>query len=47
MEISNILKTLIIRVEEDLHKKIKVHCANKGITIQECIEKLIKESFRE
>ncbi len=38
-------KTIIIRVSVEDHKKIKVLCASLGVTIQEFVEKLIKEKL--
>lgn len=39
------LKAIIIRVDECMHKKIKMHCAQNSITIQNFIENIIKEAF--
>jgi len=32
-------------VDDDLHKKIKVFCAENEIKIQDCVEKILKEKF--
>ena len=34
-------KTITIRVNEDLHKQVKIHIAEQGITLKDYIEKLI------
>jgi predicted DNA binding CopG/RHH family protein len=38
-------KTITIRVDEDMYKKIKVKVATQGITLKEYILKLIKEDM--
>lgn len=38
-------KNVIIRMDEELHKKIKIHVAKKGTTIQDFVLKLIKEDL--
>ncbi len=39
-------KAIIVRMDEDLHKKIKIYCAEKCLTIQDCIEKILKDNFK-
>lgn len=39
-------KNLVVRIDETLHKEMKIHVVSKGITIQEYIEKLIKEDIK-
>lgn len=36
------IKTLTIRLEDDLHKAIKIKAINEGKTIQKYLEALIK-----
>lgn len=38
-------KTITIRVDENMYKKIKVEVALQGITLKEYILKLIKEDM--
>lgn len=38
-------KTIIVRVDDELHKKIKVFCAENEIKMQACVEKILKEKF--
>lgn len=38
-------KNIVIRVEPDLHKKVKVYAAEKGITIQEYLVSLIEKDL--
>jgi len=39
-------KTIIVRVDENIHKKIKIFCVENNTTIQECIENILKERFK-
>lgn len=39
-------KTLVVRIDETLHKEMKIHVISKGITIKEYIETLIKEDMK-
>lgn len=38
-------KQLFVRLSEDLHKAIKIFCAQKGITLQQLVEKILKETL--
>lgn len=39
-------KTITIRIDEELHKKIKIKIAHKGITLKQYIVDLINEDFK-
>lgn len=38
-------KTITIRVDEELHKKIKVKIANEGVTLKDYLVDLIKKDL--
>lgn len=38
-------KNVIIRMDEDLHKQIKIYVARKGITIQDFVLNLITDNL--
>lgn len=38
-------KNVIIRMDEDLHKKIKIYVAKQGITIQDFVLNLITDNL--
>lgn len=38
-------KNLVVKIDEELHKKMKLHIVAQGITIQEYIETLIKKDI--
>ena len=40
-------KTLQLRISPELHKRIKILCAEKGITIHEYIKTLLDKEFYE
>lgn len=37
------MKTLIIRLQEELHRKLKTIVAKKGLSMQKVVEKMIKD----
>lgn len=38
-------KSIVIRVEPDFHKKVKIHATEMGITIQEYLISLIEKDL--
>lgn len=38
-------KTITIRIDEELHKDIKVNIAQKGISLKDYIVRLVKEDL--
>lgn len=38
-------KTITIRIDEELHKDIKVHIAKKGISLKDYLLELIKKDL--
>lgn len=40
-------KTITIRISDDLHKKIKIKIAQKGISLKDYILKLIEQDMSE
>ena len=38
--------TLVVHIRRELHKKLKVYCANQGITIQSIVEELIEKRLK-
>lgn len=41
------MKSLIIKIPDELHKQLKIYCAEKGITVKELITKLIEGLVKE
>lgn len=39
-------KTVSISVDEDLWKKVKIHCINEGFEISDFVEKTLREELR-
>ncbi len=39
-------KTTSLKIDEDLWKKVKIHCINESIDISEYIEKLVKKDLK-
>lgn len=36
-------KTLVVKIDEELHKQLKLYCVEHGTTIKELITEFIKE----
>lgn len=47
MDSTNNARKLHVRVSEDLHRRLRVRCAERGITIQACVVDLLEKEFRE
>jgi len=43
----NEMKTTLVRIPVDLHKKLKVHVATEGVTISSILTKLITKYMEE
>lgn len=39
-------KTTSLKIDEDLWKKVKIHCINENIDISEYIENLVKKDLK-
>lgn len=39
-------KMIHIRLDQDLHQKLRIHVANANLTIQDWVEKLIQENVK-
>jgi len=39
-------KTTSLKIDEELWKKVKIHCIMKGIDISDYIENMIKEDLK-
>ncbi len=39
-------KTTSLKIEEDLWKQVKIHCATEGIDISDYLEQIIKKDLK-
>ncbi|VVB80273.1 Uncharacterised protein [uncultured archaeon] len=39
-------KTTSLKIDEDLWKKVKIHCINEGFEISDFVEKTLREELR-
>ena len=37
------MKKFLLEISEDLHLRIKIHCAESGITMQEFLNRIVTE----
>lgn len=40
-------KNLVVNIDEELHQKLKIYCAEQKISIKELIIRLIKKELQE
>lgn len=41
------MQLIAIRIPKELHKKVKVYAAMKGVTMAELVKKLLEEKLKE